>query len=39
MLKYTNMKVIKSKNIPAFGGINFVIEEFDRQGLGQLLNE
>ena len=33
------MKVIKSKNISAFGGINFVIEEFDKQGLGKLLKE
>ncbi len=33
------MKVIKSKNISAFGGINFVIEEFDKQGLGRLVKE
>lgn len=33
------MKVIKSKNISAFGGINFVIEEFDKQGLGKLVKE
>jgi hypothetical protein len=33
------MKVVKSRKINPFGGINFVIEEFDHQGVGQLLNQ
>lgn len=32
------MRVLKSKNISAFGGLNFVIEEFDRKGLEKILN-
>src|SRR5690554_5126159 len=33
------MKVLKSNNISAFGGLNFVIEEFDKKKLGKILNE
>lgn len=32
------MKVLKSKNISAFGGLNFVIEELDNKKLGDILN-
>ncbi|HLS11624.1 MAG TPA: IS1380 family transposase [Flavobacteriaceae bacterium] len=33
------MKVLKSNSISAFGGLNFVIEEFDKKRLGKILNE
>ena len=32
------MKVIKSKNISAFGGLNFVIQELDNKNIGGILN-
>lgn len=33
------MKVIKSKNISAFGGLNFVIQELDNKNIGEMLNK
>lgn len=33
------MKVLKSKNISAFGGLNFVFEELDNINLGTILDE
>lgn len=33
------MKVLKSKNISAFGGLNFVIEELDNKNIGEILND
>jgi hypothetical protein len=33
------MKVLKSKDISAFGGMNFVIGELDRRGIGKMPNE
>lgn len=33
------MKILKAKSISAFGGLNFVIEEFDKKGIGKILNE
>ena len=39
MFKYIDMKILKSKNISPFGGINFVIEELDKKYLGNILNE
>ncbi|MBK6527165.1 MAG: hypothetical protein IPG07_17420 [Crocinitomicaceae bacterium] len=32
------MKVQKSSNLNPFGGLNFVMEELDRQKIGALLN-
>lgn len=32
------MKVINSSHISPFGGLNFVLEEFDKLGIGSLLN-
>lgn len=32
------MKIIKSKNISAFGGLNFVIQELDNKNIGGILN-
>lgn len=39
MLQNTDMKIIESTQINAFGGINFVLEELNQQGIGDLLNE
>jgi hypothetical protein len=39
MLINTNMKVQKSSNLNPFGGLNFVMEELDRQKIGALLNQ
>ncbi|MBK6952000.1 MAG: hypothetical protein IPH24_08110 [Crocinitomicaceae bacterium] len=33
------MKVQKSSNLNPFGGLNFVMEELDRQKIGALLNQ
>lgn len=33
------MKILKSSHINPFGGLNFVINEFDKQKIGQLLSE
>ena len=33
------MKVLQSNSINAFGGINFVFEDFDKLGLGRLFNK
>jgi hypothetical protein len=33
------MKLLHSELITPFGGLNFVLAEFDRRGLGQLINE
>lgn len=33
------MKIINSKNISPFGGMNFVIDELDRNNIGKILNE
>jgi hypothetical protein len=33
------MKIVKSSHISPFGGLNFVVQEFDRLGLGSLLNK
>ena len=35
--KNTDMKVLKSSSISSFGGLNFVLEELDKLGIGQLL--
>ena len=35
----TDMKVLKSSPISSFGGLNFVIKEFDNKGLSKLLNQ
>lgn len=35
----TNMKVLKSHHISPFGGLNFVLKEFDVLGVGRYLNE
>ena len=35
----TDMKVLKSSPISSFGGLNFVIKEFDNKGLSKLLND
>jgi len=32
------MKILKSNQISPFGGLNFVIKEFKKLGLGNLLN-
>jgi hypothetical protein len=32
------MKILKSNEISAFGGLNFVVEEFEKLRLGQFLN-
>lgn len=39
LLKYIDMKILKSKNISPFGGINFVIEELDKKRIGNILEE
>lgn len=39
MLKYIDMKILKSKNISPFGGVNFVIEELDKKRIGNILND
>jgi len=39
MLTNTDMKVLKSSHISPFGGLNFVIKELDRLGVGSLLRE
>lgn len=33
------MKIINSPHVNPFGGLNFVIEEFEKQGVGKLLDE
>lgn len=33
------MKILNSKNISPFGGINFVIDELDRNNIGKTLND
>lgn len=33
------MKIINSSHANPFGGFNFVIEEFEKQGIGKLLDE
>lgn len=33
------MKVLKSSSITSFGGLNFVLEELDNLGLGQILHQ
>lgn len=38
MLSNTGMKILKSSNVNPFGGLNFVIEELDRQKIGSLVN-
>ena len=35
----TGMKVIKSKSITPFGGLNFVFDEFEKIGLGRFINK
>ena len=32
------MKILKSSHINPFGGINFVIDELDRSGIGHIIN-
>ncbi len=32
------MKVLQSSNITPFGGINFVLEEFNRLGIDDMIN-
>jgi hypothetical protein len=39
MLNNTAMKILNSSQVSAFGGLNFVLEELDRQGIGQILND
>ncbi len=39
LLTKHDMKVLKSSHISPFGGLNFVLEEFDRLKLGELLTE
>ena len=38
MLTNTDMKVVNSSYISPFGGLNFVLEEFDKLNIGKLLN-
>lgn len=33
------MKILKSNEISAFGGLNFVIKELDNKDIGKILNE
>ena len=33
------MKIINSTHVNPFGGLNFVLEEFDKQGIGKLLEQ
>ena len=33
------MKILKSSYLNPFGGINFVIDELDKQGVGHILND
>jgi hypothetical protein len=33
------MKLLHSKLLSPFGGLNFVLEEFDRRGVGKIVNE
>lgn len=35
----TIMKIINSTHVNPFGGLNFVLEEFERQGIGKLLEQ
>lgn len=39
MLINTGMKLQKSTNLNPFGGLNFVIEELDKQKIGSILNQ
>ncbi len=36
-LQNTEMKILKSSHISPFGGLNFVLEEFEKQNVGKLL--
>ena len=38
MLTNTDMKLVNSSYISPFGGLNFVLEEFDKLKIGKLLN-
>ena len=33
------MKILKSSHISPFGGLNFVLEEFEKQNIGSLLQK
>ncbi len=35
----TDMKILKSSHISPFGGLNFVLQEFENQNIGKLLRE
>lgn len=37
--KHTKMKVLKSSHISPFGGLNFVLHELDKLGVGDLLDK
>jgi hypothetical protein len=39
LLQNTDMKILKSSHISPFGGLNFVLEEFERQKIGELLQK
>jgi hypothetical protein len=38
LLNNTDMKIVNSVPISSFGGLNFVLEEFERIGLGRFIN-
>lgn len=39
MIKLSKIKVLSSKGLSPFGGLNFVLKELDRAGLGSVLNQ
>lgn len=39
MLHNTAMKILNSSHVSPFGGLNFVLDELDRQGVGGLLDD
>lgn len=38
MLNNTDMKIVNSSPVSSFGGLNFVLNEFEISGIGQLIN-
>jgi len=39
LLQNSDMKIINSTHVSPFGGLNFVLEEFDKQGIAKLLEQ
>jgi len=38
LLNNTDMKTVNSVPVSSFGGLNFVLDEFERIGLGRYIN-